>query len=55
MKLVIRECNGFVGKRVVKLALQQGNTVLVIDVVQRVDKSIMVCNILVEIAQDTTS
>lgn len=33
MKIVITGCNGFVGKRVVKLALEQGNTVLGIDVV----------------------
>lgn len=31
MKLVITGCNGFVGKRVVKLALEQGNAVLGID------------------------
>jgi len=35
MKLVITGCNGFVGRRVVKLALEQGNTVLGIDLAQQ--------------------
>lgn len=35
MKLVITGCNGSIGKRVVKLALEQGNTVLGIDLAQR--------------------
>ncbi|KAF8807054.1 NAD(P)-binding protein [Phlegmacium glaucopus] len=35
MKLVITGCNGSVGKRVVKLALEQGNTVLGIDLTQQ--------------------
>jgi nucleoside-diphosphate-sugar epimerase len=41
MKLVITGCNGSIGKRVVKLALEQGNTVLGIDVVQCVENGLL--------------
>ncbi|KAF8150630.1 NAD(P)-binding protein [Crassisporium funariophilum] len=37
MKLVITGCNGNVGRRVVKLALERGNTVLGIDLARRPD------------------